>query len=282
MDQRLAHFDGIRPALGRIGIDGPENDLSHFVVRIFRRQDLLTGSGSGRQLTVVEHLIENQTQGIGVKGGVQGGERIDDLRRSVFTVAALRQGGILEGTQFHKAQIRDVIGLVAGEDDVAGFEIHIEISVIPADGKCGTEVDAHVDCGQVCQRLMAHMALQCQPVRAEQIDLISNGVLHLDDLMIQVREKSSLGSKLVQDLNFTPDSFRQNFEIFFGGLGIGIRAGEQQRIQLNLRGRNGDGFNDISFIRIVPHGREAADTVVIGYGFTQDEAVQQGRHQSGF
>ena len=126
------------------------------------------------------------------------------------------------------------------------------------------------------------MALQGALVIAQQIDLVAHALLHGDDLGIHKGQEAPAGGQLIQYLNFTPDPLCQVFEIFSGSLGVGVRAGEQQCFQLDLGGGDGDGFHNISFIRIRTHGGVAADAAVIGDSAAQCEVIQHGGHESRF
>jgi hypothetical protein len=61
-----------------------------------------------------------------------------------------------------------------------------------------------------------------------------------------------------------------------------VYVGQKQCVHLDLGGRKGDFFDNISFLRIVVYGREALHTVVVGNGLPQGKAVKHGGDITGF
>ena len=204
------------------------------------------------------------------------------FRGDVEAAAPVRQGRELQRVQGHKAQIPNIEILLAFQENVAGLQIHIQITGFPADSQGGAQVNTHIDRGKMSHGTLTELTLQSAPVVADEVYLVADALFHGDDLVTVKRQEAPLCGKLFQYFDFTADSLGQVFEITLCSFGIGISAGKQERFQLNLGRRYGDRLNNISFIRIVSHGRITADAAVGGYGTAQGNTVQQGSNQSRF
>ena len=289
----MAHLSGSLPAVGGLGRDGLGDDGGHVGIGADGSGDGLTGTeliqpfgllfcaGVGQKAVVVD-LIQHHTQGIGVHGGVQAGIGIGNLRRSVDAAAALGQGGIGQHIHVLEAQVTDAVFLIVEQVDVLRLQIHIQPSGLPAYRQGGAHVDAQIHGAQMGHGVAAQMALQGHAVAADEVHLIADTLLHGHDLVILKRDEASLSRQGIQGLNFPDDALCQFFIVSANRVGILVNAGQQQRFDLNLGGGEGDPFHNISFLRIIPHGRIADNAVVVRNGLTQGEAVQHRGDISGF
>jgi hypothetical protein len=100
--QRLSHLQRTCPAVFRLWCNGLHNDGRDFVVCINRGQQRLSRVKS-RKLTIVEYLIQNHTNRVGVSGGVDGVHCILALRRRICAEVFSGMGCVFQRFQFHKA-----------------------------------------------------------------------------------------------------------------------------------------------------------------------------------
>ena len=289
----MTHFSGGLPAVGGIDGDGLGDDGSHVGIgadgsghalagtELLKPVGLLFGIGIGERAVIVD-LIEDQTQGVGVHGGIQAGVGVGNLRRGIDAAAALGQGGIGQHIHGLEAQVTDAVFLIVEQIDVLRLQIHIEPSGLPAHRQGGAHVDAQVHGAQVGHAVAAQIALQGHAVAADEVHLVADALFHGHDLVILIRDEASLSRQGIQGLDFPGDALCQLLVIGADRVGILVNAGQQQRFDLNLGGGEGDLFHNISFFRIIPHGRIADNTMVVRNGLTQGEAVQHGGDVSGF
>ena len=286
-DEGMAHLGGGLPALGRIVGTGLQDDGSHLLVGAAGGLHLLAGSqpvqpgqtalGAVKgQLAVVVDLVEHQAQGIGVHGGVQTGIGIGHLGGGIGASVAIGQGRIPQGVHGHEAQITDAVLLIAEEVDILGLQIHIQPSGLPAHSHGGAEVDAQIHRRQMGHGTPAGETLQGLAVAAEDMDLKADAVLHGNDLTVLAGHKAALLCQGVQGLHFSADALGQIFIVGQDCIGIPEDTGQQQRLHLDLGGGQRDFLNNVSFIRIVPHGRITCNAVVVRNGLAQGKTVQQG------
>ena len=93
----LAQFLGIGPAVSGVGSAGFENDLSHFVIGVFRgREHLCRCIALERQGIVIVCLIQDQTDGVDVQGGIQCSKGVCHFRSGVAAAVLIRHGRILQ------------------------------------------------------------------------------------------------------------------------------------------------------------------------------------------
>ena len=128
----------------------------------------------------------------------------------------------------------------------------------------------------------AGMTLQGLAVAAEQMDLKAGTELHGDDLILLAGHEAPLLRQSVQGPDLLADGLGQLLIVGADGLVIPEDAGQQQSFHLDLGGGEGDLLNNISFIRIIPHGRIALNAAVVRDGLAQGKTVQHGGNVSGF
>ena len=292
-DQGMTKLSRGLPAVRRIVGAGFGDDGAHFLVRTHRGDHGLTGRqllqpyraadlvGEG-QLTQIVNLVQNQTQGVGVHGSIQTGVGILHLGGSIVASVTVGQGSVLQGIQGYKAQIADAVLLIAEEIDVLGLQVGIQPASLPGDSHGGAQVDAQIQGAQMGHGVAVHVPLQGHAVAAEHKDLIAHALLHSLDLGTVTGHEATLFGKRIQSLDLPLDTMGQLLVVGADSLGIPENAGQKQRLHLDLRGRQRDLLNDISLFRIIPHGRIAGNTAVVGNGLTQGETIQHGGNNTGF
>ena len=129
---------------------------------------------------------------------------------------------------------------------------------------------------------LAGMTLQGLAVTAEQMDLKAGTEFHGDDLILLAGHEAPLLRQSVQGPDLLPDGLGQLLVVGADGILIPEDAGQQQSFHLDLGGGEGDLLNNISFIRIIPHGRIAFNAAVVRDGLAQGKTVQHGGNVSGF
>ena len=289
----MAHLRRGLPAVGRIGGDGLCDDGGHLLVGTDGGGHALAAGqpripigallvGFEGQLACVVDLIEDQAQGVGVHGGVQGGIGIGHLGGGVDAAVALGQGRVGQHIHRHEAQVADAVLLILEHVDVLGLQVHIQPSGLPAHGQGGAHVDAQVHGAQVGHGIALHESVQGLTVAAEQDHVIADALLHRLDLMGFIGDKTSLSCQGFQGLHFLPDALGQILVVNADGFGIPEDTGQKQGFDLDLGGRKGDLLYNISFFRIIPHGRITGNAAVVRDGLTQGKAVQHRGYVSGF
>ena len=289
----MAQLSGGLPAVGGIDGAGLCNDGGHLLVGadgrghgLAVREPLgpfgpLLDGGEG-ELALIEDLIQDQAHGVGIHRGVQGGVGIGHLGGGVDAAVALGQGGVGQHIHRHKAQVADAVLLILEHLDVLGLQVHIQPSGLPAHGQGGAHIDAQVDGAQMGHGAALQMTVEGLAVAAQQDHVVADALLHRLDLMGIIGHKTSLPRQGLQGLDFLPDALGQFLVICADGLGIPEDAGQKQGFDLDLGGGEGDLLHNISFFRVIPHGRIAGDAAVLRDRLTQGEAVQQRGYVSGF
>ena len=285
-DEGVTHLcRGLPPVLGGVGA-GLADDLGHLRVCADGGRDGLAAGQPVQpglpllrregELPLVVDLVEHQTQCVSIHGGVEACIGIRHLRRSIDTAIPVRQGCIGQGIHGHEAQIADAVFLIAEEVDVLRLQVHIQPSGLPADSQGCAQVDAQVHCPQMGHGAAAGEPVQCLAVAAEQMDLVSDALLHFRNLEALVGDKAPLSGQLFQNTHFLTHALGQFLVVGTHCFCIPVDTGQQQGFHLDLGGGEGNLLYNIPFFRIVPHGRIAFHAAVVRNCLTQGIAVQQG------
>ena len=96
-DQSLAHFQRRLPTILGLGRAGFQNDLCNFIIGIEGSGQHLFGSGAVKgKRTAVKCLVEDQTDGVDIHRGIQGGESILNFRSGVSTAIPVGKRSVLQ------------------------------------------------------------------------------------------------------------------------------------------------------------------------------------------
>ena len=275
--QCFSHFRRILPTLVGIRIDGLHDDLGQFIVRIpgrgkglFRRL-LLEGKAS-----FVVDLIQDHTDRIGIHGQIQGRHGIKNLRGRVDAAVFVRKGRIAQGVQVHEAQVSDAVLLLIGNKHIGRLQVHIEGIGLPADIQRSTKIQTQIDCFQMGHRIFPNIFVQRTLVSTHQIKLktkapAGNG-LHLPAF---VGQKAVQLGELLKKLRFLHHILTNALVIGHCIGRIFIGTGQQKGVQLHLGSRNGNDLDYVFFVGVFLYGGMTADAVMVTYGVTKGESVQQ-------
>ena len=282
--QRLAHLHGIRPAIGGIGLTGLQQDLCHLIIGIDGRgQDVFGGVLHLRQLAVVENLVQNQTQSVGIHGGVGAVHFVLQFRSGIGAAVLGRQGSQIQTFQFHQTQITDPVFPVVGDEDVGGLQIRVDPAGPAGGGQGIANVNTQINGTQVSHGVPADILLQSMTVAGQQIHPIAQvAMFHGDYLPAFKRQKAFQSGQIFQTSGFPLHGVRQFTEIFQRCGGFPKGAGQQQSVHLGLGCGDRDNFNNIFFIRVFLQCGIAAHTVMLAEGGAHGKAIQQRRDKFRF
>ena len=194
-------------------------------------------------------------------------------------MAALRQGGKGQRSQADKAQVTDAVLLVVSQVNVAGAQVGVEITAATADGHGGAQIKAQVHSAQVGHGVLPQQPIQGGAVGSQQVHIKAGTFLHGDDLPVFIGQETLQPGKPLQQHSFLHDALGKFLEIFCGAVPILESTGQQQGFQLGLGRGDREDLNDIFFPGFRPHGRAAADAVMVADGIAHQKAIQQGGDQ---
>ena len=228
------------------------------------------------QLTVVVDLVEDQTQGIGVQGGVGAEHFVLKFRSGVGAAVLGGQCSQIQTGQGHQTQIADAVFPVFGNEDVGRLQIHIDPSGPAGGGQGIAHIDTQIQGTQLGHIIPADIFFQGLAVAAEQIYLIAQvTMLHGNGLPAFEGQEALQPGQVLQALGFRIHAVSQFPEIFQCGGRLPEGTGEQQRIHLGLGCGDRNNFNDVFFFRVFLQCRIAADTVVLAEGCAHGKIIQQ-------
>ena len=279
--QSLPHFHGRFPTVCRIRRDGLHDDLCQLVIRVYRRDgtSLRIRCGFGKD-TIVVDFVQDHTDPVGIHGIIEGVQIIPNLGRGVCTAILLGKRSIGQRLQIHKSKVTNPEFPLFGDEDISGLQVYIQIPAAAADGHCGAQIQRQIDGIQVGHHTVAQKAFQTVAVGAYKINFKTGlSILHRNHLPAFERQEALQLGKGLQKLGFGLHACGHIPEVFHSIRSGFIGAGENQRIQLHLRGRYRDNFTHIFFFGFFLQDRAAADTVAFAHHFTRHKAVQQRRDQ---
>ena len=167
-----------------------------------------------------------------------------------------------------------------GDEDISRLQVDIEITAAAADRHGGAQIQRQIDGIQMCHHTVTEEPLQTVTIWAEEKYFKpGSAILHGDHLPALKGHKALQLGKEFQKLCFSLHTCGHIPKIVHSIRSGFIRTGENQRIQLHLRGRYRDNFTHIFFFGFFLQDRAAADTVSFPHHFTRDKAVQQRRDQ---
>ena len=112
------------------------------------------------------------------------------VRRCPAAAAALRDGTVAQRVHGNEANITDAVAAVVGDKDVAGLQIHIEVTGAAALGQGSAQVDTQIHSPQVGQGAVLKIPVQRPLIGAEQIHVAAGAVIHGNVLAFFVGKKS--------------------------------------------------------------------------------------------